>query len=168
VLPELRPGRVERGRYKNDWFGISGRIPKGMRARIGKGLDLEIENKGRVIFGGLSVSTRISTKEQDDRTFKEALRGIRDALDESGVETLLRAGSRRTPLGRGTERLWSVEGTPFEIRMVQVPVCAGTGSVVFIAGYADGDGRTVLDDWVESFRWDDGRNVEACRFLDPK
>ena len=171
ALPEPRPGRVERGRYQNEWLGISGRIPKGMRARAGKGLELEIENKKRVVFGGLAVSTRISTKEQDDRTFKEALRGIRDALEEGGVDarvSLLRAGARRTPLGRGTEKLWSVEGTPFEIRMVQVPVCAGTGSVVFIEGYADGAGRDLLDDWVDSFRWDEGRNVEACKFLDPK
>jgi hypothetical protein len=170
-LPEPRKGRVKRGRYVNEWLGLAGRVPHGMRSRAGGELDLEIEHPLLTAFGGLALSTRISSKEQDDRTFKEALSGIREALERGGIDgrvKLVRSGSTRTPLGRGTERLWVVDGTALELRMILVPVCAGTGSVVFIAGAAEPEGRALLDKWLKAFRWESVRDMDACRFLDPK
>ncbi len=52
--------------------------------------------------------------------------------------------------------------------LVLVPICAGTGSIVFVQAYGDPYARGVLDGWMDSFRWTDGRNLTACDFLDPK
>ena len=74
----------------------------------------------------------------------------------------------QTALGNGIERTWRIVGTSVELRLVLLPICAGTGSVVFIQTYGDPYARSVLDGWMESFRWTHGRNLIACDFLDPK
>ena len=55
-----------------------------------------------------------------------------------------------------------------ELRLVLIPICAGTGSVVFMETYGDPYARSVLDGWMDSFRWTRGRNLVACDYLDPK
>jgi hypothetical protein len=90
-------------------------------------------------------------------------------LGEAGVTVEgAGAGTARTPLGKGTERRWRGAGTTVEMRMILVPICGGTGSVVLVTASADPLGKSVLDGWIESLRWINGRNVVACGYLDPK
>jgi hypothetical protein len=77
-------------------------------------------------------------------------------------------GAVQTPLGSGIERTWRVEGTGVEARLLLIPICAGTGSVVFIQAYGDPYARSVLNGWLASFRWLHGRSLTACDYLDPK
>ncbi len=65
------------------------------------------------------------------------------------------------------ERTWRIIGTWVELRLVLVPICASTGSIVFVQAYGHPYARGVLDGWMESFRWTNGRNLTACDFLDP-
>ena len=71
-------------------------------------------------------------------------------------------------LGRGVERTWLAEGTSFEVRAVLLPICAGTGSLLFVQVHADPYARTVLDGWLHSFRWIRDANAPACRRLNWK
>ena len=85
----------------------------------------------------------------------------------SGLEAASRGGGSSVfSLGRGVERTWLAEGTSFEVRAVLLPICAGTGSLLFVQVHADPYARTVLDGWLHSFRWIRDANAPACRRLD--
>jgi hypothetical protein len=170
-LPPPRPGRLDGDVYWNTWLGVVGRVPPGMEAEVDEefGLTVRREDKGTV--GTLTISTRVSSQEQDDKTFDEALEGLEALLERYDLAATIEVESSRevkTALGSGVERIWRVSGTPLELRMVLVPICLGNGSIVVLQLYRDARGRRVLDGWLDSFRFTNGRAVEACLFLDPK
>lgn len=169
-LPEPERGQLSKGVYRNDWLGIVGRVPKGLRARTDDDdLELLVERDDRLVRGALAFSTRVSSKDLDDKTFSEIHKAFAEAVGEYGLSVeRIGGGPTKTSLGNGTERLMRVRGTPVELRIVLVPICAGTGSIVFIQSYADTYARSVLDGWMDSFRFAKTRAVRACDFLDPK
>ena len=102
---------------------------------------------------------------------REDYEAFKAALEETAVHVPLyvRAnGPARSSLGDGIERTWASAATPLGLRLVLLPICAGMGSIVFVEIYADPYARAVLDGWMDSFRFVNGRNIEACEYLDPK
>jgi hypothetical protein len=57
----------------------------------------------------------------------------------------------QTALGNGIERTWRVADSSVDPPHL-IPICAGTGSVVFIQTHCDQYARSVLDGWMASFR----------------
>ncbi len=170
VLPEPKPGLLHGDVYVNEWLGLTGRVVPGMTPRIGgKDIDFMVERSDVLVRGGLAISLRVATEQQNERTFQEVQDGF--ALEAARVgqrAERLGGGPVDTALGAGIERTWRVVGTAVEERVVLIPICAGTGSVAFIQVYGDAYARSVLDGWVDSFRWLHGRNLVACDYLDPK
>ncbi|NUP12562.1 MAG: hypothetical protein HOW73_41490 [Polyangiaceae bacterium] len=170
-LPEPEEGTLEEGIYHNEWLGLVGRVPKNMLAEVGEdeGVELVISRPDKPVFGGVYVSTRITSDEHMERTFHEAEQGLARALKRRGLKLVrVKSGSMQTPLGAATERVYKVEGTKARTRLVLVPICAGTGSIVFMMTHGNDKAKRVLDGWLESFRFYDGRNLRACDYLDPK
>jgi hypothetical protein len=168
-LPEPVPGRLEGDVYRNEWIGVVGRAPPGMLARAGGDIDFEVERTDVLVRGGLSISTRITSDAENEKTFHEVQEAFVAKAAELRMQVqALGGGPTKTALGAGVERTWRLAGTLVEVRLVLVPICAGTGSIVFVQAYGDPYARSVLDGWVESFRWIHGRNITACDFLDPK
>jgi hypothetical protein len=171
-LPEPIRGRLDGDVYRNDWLGLAARTPKGMTAKLPKDedvLDVSISRKGTLVFGGLAISTRITSDAENERTFARIRDGFQEVVEEKGLR--LSSGttsSRRTELGAAVVRTYSVKSTPVKVRIVLVPICAGTGSLVFLQSYADEFAESVLDGWVASFRMPENKNLPACDFLDPK
>ncbi len=169
-LPEPERGSLRGDVYQNDWLGVVGRTPEGMLGHLEeKGFEFSIERPGVLARGGLLVSTRITSDESNEIVFKEAEDALAQGLGEHNLRIQALGGQAvRTSLGSGVERTFRVLGTRSEIRFVLLPICAGTGSIMFMQAYGDPYARQVLDGWVESFRWINGRNLRACDFLDPK
>jgi hypothetical protein len=168
-LPEPAPGRLTGDVYQNDWLGVVGRVPQGMLGRAGADMDFTVQRTDVLVRGGLTISTRITSDEQNEKTFREVQEGFVAEVAQLSMQVqALGGGPVKTALGSGVERSWRVMGTAVELRMVLLPICAGTGSIVFIQAYGDAYARSVLDGWIESFRWIHGRNITACDFLDPK
>ncbi|AUX21534.1 uncharacterized protein SOCEGT47_020200 [Sorangium cellulosum] len=168
-LPEPTPGRLEGDVYRNDWLDVVGRVPQGMLGHVGGHVELVVERPGTLVRGGLSVSTRITSDAENEKTFGEVQAAfVRDAAALSMRVEALGGGPVTTALGAGVERRWRLIGTPVELRLVLVPICAGTGSIVFVLAHGDPYARGVLEGWMGSFRWTHGRNLTACDFLDPK
>jgi hypothetical protein len=169
ALPEPHPGQIQGDVYRNDWIGVVGRVPPGMAGRIGAGIDFVVERRDVLVRGGLSISTRITNDEQNEKTFREVQDSFVEEVSKHAMQVeRLGGGPSQTALGAAVERTWRIAGTMIELRLVLVPICAGTGSIVFVQVYGDPYGRTVLDGWMGSFRWIQGRNIRACDFLDPK
>lgn len=169
-LPAFESGKVDGDVYENAWLGIVGRVPSGMGATIGDGeFDLTIDRPGTLIYGSVTVSTRVASGEQNERTFAEFQSGFEALLAKDGL-VLDSQGTKSvdTALGNGVERVWKIHGTDGGLHMVLVPICVGTGSIVFVEGYGDKKAKKVLDDWRASFRWTNGRNIKGCDYLDPK
>jgi hypothetical protein len=141
----------------------------GSVGKDGKDIDFSVERPDVLVRGGLSISTRITSDAQNEKTFREVQEAfVAKAAQLSMQVQPLGGGPVRTALGTGTERTWRIFGTPVELRLVLLPICAGTGSIVIVQAYGDPYARSVLDGWVEAFRWQHGRNLPACDFLDPK
>jgi hypothetical protein len=169
-LPEPRRGRIAGSEYRSAWLGVSAQVPAGLEGSIDEeGLELTVSRSDTLVRGALAVSDRVVNAEQNEQTFAGVERSFAAVLGEAGVTVEgAGAGTARTPLGKGTERRWRGAGTTVEMRMILVPICGGTGSVVLVTASADPLGKSVLDGWIESLRWINGRNVVACGYLDPK
>jgi len=121
------------------------------------------------VYGSVTTSSRVANDEQNERTFREVELALADELSSSGRSLAsLGGGAVDSVLGRGVEHLWGVTGSAGGLRVVLVPICAGTGSIVFVEAYGAPYARQVLDAWMGSFRFTNGRNLRACDYLDPK
>ncbi len=170
-LPEPEAGTINGDVYENPWLGVVARIPKGMRAAIAKHgeVGVTIDRPGEAIYAAITLSTRLATDELDKKTFGEAATAFRDMASEHGLAVeALGGGHASTPVGDGISRVFRVAGTNVEHRVVLVPICAGTGSIVFVEGYGDPFAKSVIDGFISSFRFTGGRNLKACDYLDPK
>jgi hypothetical protein len=169
ALPEPRKGRLDGDVYANDWLGLTGRVPPGMLTEVGGDIDLIVHRPDVAIWGGVGISLRVADPEQNEKTFDEVESAFAASASRFGGRTEA-TGSRsiRTLLGSGIERTWRLRGTSLEERAVLIPICASMGSIVFVQIYGDQYAKSVLDAWMESFRWLHGRNLTACDYLDPK
>jgi hypothetical protein len=130
---------------------------------------LVVSRPDTLVRGGLVFSGRVTTDEQNELTFGEIGSVLAVEAAKAGTQAyVVESGATESSLGRGIYRTWRVQGTTLEERVMLLPICAGTGSIVFMEVYGDGYARSVLDGWVGSFRWENGRNVKACDYLDPK
>lgn len=168
-LPEPVPGHLQGDVYENAWLGLVGRVPAGMTATTGGHVEFAVQREDAAVHGGMVVSTRITSDEQNEKTFHEVERAFADEVGKFSLAVQNVGGQAvQTSLGNGLERTFRAVGTMVEVRAVLIPICAGTGSVVFMEAYGDPFARSVLDGWMGSFRWMNGRNLKACDFLDPK
>jgi len=169
-LPEPRLGRVDVDVYESDWLGLVGRVPSGMNWATGDdGAELWIKRPDVLVLGGLFLSDRVTTVAQNEKAFAEVHSAFAHFARLAGLNVaFLGGGTIRTELGRAEERTWQVVGTSVQMRLMLIPICAGTGSLIFLQAWEDGYARSVLDGWMASFRFTDGRNLAVCDRLDPK
>lgn len=168
-LPEPERGRVEGDTYRSAWLGIEAALLPGMIASSTADLELVVDAPREGAHGAFTISTRIASRAENDRTFEEIRRAFRKVARTTGLSVhLLGERAVSTGLGEGVERTWEVGGTSERLRAVLVPICAGTGSLLFLGAYGDKRGRATLDRWMGSFHFGSGRSVPACDYLDPK
>jgi hypothetical protein len=147
---------------------LTARIPSGLLVSTTRDdVELEIKRSGEFVMGALALSDRMVTPQFNELAFRDIGATLARVLDEQPL-VILSGGGSRTSLGGSIERTWRVAGTSIEMRAILVPICAGTGSLVFLQGYQDPYGRAVLDGWMNSFQWIGDRNIPACNRLDPK
>lgn len=170
-LPPHQPGRIDGDRYTSEWLGIEGRLPSGMMHRIGReedDLELEIKHDDRS-YAALFLSDRVTNERYIEAVFNDIFAALRDIIDPSRLTRPVTT-SGKGPLGQGIVRSWTVIGTGVDIRAIMVPICNGTGSLVFFQIFGDDYSRKVVDGWMQSFRWldDDRAQIPACQRLDPR
>jgi hypothetical protein len=171
-LPEPRPGRVRADVYRSEWLGLTGRLPSGMRVTVASNdYELQIDRLASAIIGRLVVSDRVANEEFNRITFAEIAAVFSHAV--GGRLHNVSAGRWRSPLGEAVEQIWMVEGSRLHVRAILIPICEGTGSLVFLEAFADPYARHVLDGWLASFRFTgphSGRPAPppVCERLNPR
>lgn len=167
-LPAPQRGTLQGDLYRSDWLGVVARIPPNVPATAQhKDLELRVGRDDVLVTGGLIVSDRVTTPRFVELLLQEVAGGFAKAIDIEGL-VVTGGGPSTHPLGPAIERSWSIAGTPVELRAVVVPVCNGTGSLVFIQSWSDPYAKTVLDGWLYSFRWLGLARLPVCEALDPR
>ena len=143
--PAARPF-VHDGQVIAPRLGLAIPIPPGLKPKI-DGDDVSFSSAGdgfaSLIFAVSDLAFSSKSVRHSFDTFEAALKKPLD--DDQTVSILLKSGSVSTPLGKGVERLWQVDGTPVRGRLMLVPICRGTGMLIIGEGYANDARRELLD-----------------------
>lgn len=148
-------------------LGLSIPIPKGMKPSIDED-DVSFSatdgNFASLIFAVSDLAFSPASIRDSFDVFEAALRRPLEAGQT--VSVVVARGSVETPLGRAVERVWRIDGTPVQGRLLLIPICRGTGMLVIGQGYGSAETREVLDDAIDRVRvLPDGSPV--CAELDP-
>lgn len=167
-LPTPSPGFLSGRTYLSPWLGVMGAVPLGLYAIVGKdGLELRVNRPDVLVNGALFLSDITTTPPFLEKLFDQVARGVAAGTEGKRL-VVMGGGPAQTPLGTGVERRYSVEGTPILLRVVVVPICGGTGSLVFLQSWADPSAKGMLDAFLYSFRWNTSVKPPVCEMLDPR
>ena len=148
VPPAPRPEatRVEGATVVSPYLGLMLPIPVGFSADVREDVFLKAGTGAGTFL--LLVSEWLTRTDTNERLFSEFLESFLTAAEikRSDVSTAAE-GALATPLGTGYQRTWRVSGTPLLARLVIVPVCQGTGSLVFAHTWTDPSTLGQID-WV--------------------
>lgn len=158
---------VRRGRVVAPRLGLSIPILAGLRPKI-EDDDVTFSSVGSgfasLLFAISDLSFSSGSIRHSFDTFEQAMR--RPLRDDQTLSIVVKAGSAQTPVGTAVERVWQVDDTPIQGRMLLVPICKGAGMLVIGQGYASDETRALLDAVVAGVR-----ALEAgspiCAELDP-
>jgi hypothetical protein len=84
------------------------------------------------------------------------------ALDYTGGQNVTLPG-----IGTGLDRAWHVRGTGAGMRAIVVPLCRGTGSLVFWQLWADPSGLAAVQQWLTGMKRTNQGDPPICAELDP-
>src|SRR5690606_35506748 len=73
-----------------------------------------------------------------------------------------------TPLGNAVMRTWVVNGTSVRMRVVLLPICNSSASVMFSNVWVEPSGLQMADWWLGGLRPLASGKPPACATLDPK
>ncbi|MDI1482287.1 hypothetical protein [Polyangium sp. y55x31] len=167
-LPQREPGWLVGHDYHSRWLGVAGQIPLGVNAVVGyEGLELRISRPDVLVSGALFVSDLVTTPRFQEKLFADVAGGLAKGAEGKQV-VAARTGPVATPLGAGIERWWTIGETAISVRAVMVPICGGTGSLVFLQSFNDPTAQRTLDGWLQSFRWNTNVKPPVCEALDPR
>jgi hypothetical protein len=134
-------------------LGLSIPIPAGLTPKI-EDDDVSFSAAGSgfasLIFAISDLAFSSGSVRHSFDTFEQALR--RPLNDDQTVSILVKGGSVQTPVGKAVERVWQVDDTPIQGRLLLVPICGGTGMLVIGQGYASEQTRALLDGVVAGVR----------------
>jgi hypothetical protein len=148
-------------------LGLSIPIPAGLTPKIEED-DVTFSGAGSgfasLIFAISDLAFSSGSVRHSFDTFEQALR--RPLADDQTVSIVVKAGSVQTPVGKAVERIWQVDDTPIQGRLLLVPICRGTGMLVIGQGYASDQTRELLDAVVAGVRVLEAGSP-ICAELDP-
>jgi hypothetical protein len=165
-LPEREKGRMEGEVYHSTWLGLDAPTPWGMTVDPrDTPAEVLFSNRHTHLWASIGMSMRIHDERSNEETFDDLLH-----VYEKNRPGLVRSqgGKVETPLGTGVEQRYEVPGWPQTVRVVLIPICHATGSIVLAEESVDEASKMVLDDWRGAIHWSQGADVKACKYLDPR
>jgi hypothetical protein len=159
---------VSAGHYVNEQLGLVSRIPSAFSVDSSKPLSVTLSRGDpSPVALGVEVSDQIPSMETIDELQGAMAKGFQGVL---GTTELAYVGGRDVflgELGRGLERTWRVAQTNAGLKVIVVPICASTGSVILWGVWADPNGASALDWWLGSLRSTRRGEPPICVELNP-
>ena len=163
VRPPLIAGRT----YTHERAGITLPILPGFVGRIQAGVFVMVRRSRLPATGTALVSELLVTPAGLEQLFGQFASGFAQASageDELEYEA---TAEYPTPLGRAVARSWSLSDSDGMLRVVVLPVCSKTGSLVFSQLWWDELGRTQLEEWLRQLQPIRAGPPPICAELDP-
>lgn len=167
VEPKTQPAYLSQTGYVNQRLGISLPAPPGYSASLEDG-QLHLERQQQPVSSmHMALSEREVTPralnrlydEFEDAILKEIGRGMTLSVEGNGYYT--------TPLGNAVMRTWVVNGTSVRMRVVLLPICNSSASVMFSNVWVEPSGLQMADWWLGGLRPLTSGKPPACATLDP-
>jgi hypothetical protein len=159
---------VSAGHYVNEQLGLVTRVPDSFSVDSSAPLSVSfMRGDPSPVALGVEVSDQIPSMETIDELQGAVARAFQGVL---GSAELADAGGRYVylgELGRGLERAWRVARTNAGLKVIVVPICASTGSMIFWGVWADANGARALDWWLGSLRSTRRGEPPICVELNP-
>jgi hypothetical protein len=170
-LVPVRPAFVEHGRYVNESWGVSAAVLPSYSVSIDHDGTLTLSRSGSSpATGFVGLSEWVVHPSTIEETFRRFAEGVQKAIsDASRAELVIAANPGRvgTPLGQAIERVWAVGRTNVRIRLLLLPLCGETGSLLFAQLWADEATKAELDWWLGALRPLRPGEPPVCAELDP-
>jgi hypothetical protein len=170
-LTPTRPAFVEHGRYVNENLGLTAPVLPGYRVTVDRDGTLTLSRQyPSPATGFVGLSEWVVNQSTVDETFRRFAEGVQRAVDEvasAEIELISDPGRVRTPLGVAVERVWAVKKGQARIRLLMLPICGGSGSLLFAQLWADAATKAELDWWLGALRPLSAGAPPICAELDP-
>lgn len=141
-------------------------IPQGFTADVRDGIFLKSGSGASTFL--LVVSEWLVRADTNERLFSEFLESLVKAAEVKRSDmTPIADGPLVTPLGTAHQRTWRVKGTTLHARLVIVPVCRGTGALVFAHTWSDPAALGQIDWVMANLRQLGQVSPPLCAELDP-
>ncbi len=144
--PSVERPRVEGAAVVAPYLGLTIPIPAGFEPELGDEIVLEAPKGAGTLM--LLVSDWVVTPRTNDQLFADFLDSFSKAVDIPRDRVQVFAEARRdTALGAAFQRTWRVKGTPLWARLIIVPACQHSGSLVLAQSWTDPNTLAQMD-WV--------------------
>lgn len=133
-LPVGGRGTVDHDVYRSEWLGLAMPLPEAVAwSTAAPEIELKLEADG--LFAGLTLSNRYVSAAQDERTLRE----MKTAMEETADVRLRQVADEWevTKLGRSRRVRFVVDDTTMRVVVEMLPICRGTGSLVYLVFAAD-------------------------------
>ncbi len=163
-----QPPYVSADHYVNEELGIVSRVPPHFAAEIGGPVSATFSRKQpSPVVMGIELSNQIASMQTVDELHADLAGALRRALGDVELQYVRGRDVQLAALGSGIEREWRVAGSSGGLKAIVLPVCAGTGSLVLWAVWADPAGLATVDWWLGSVRPTNNVEPPICAELNP-
>lgn len=148
------------------YLGLTLPVPQGFSAVLGADVLLKSTSGAGTFL--MIVSEWVVRLDTNEQLFSEFLNGfLRAANVERGDVSQVADGALGTPLGTAHQRTWRVDGTELYARLLIVPACRGTGSLVLAHTWSDPATLGQIDWVMANIRQFGTGSPALCADLDP-
>jgi hypothetical protein len=163
-----RPAYLSAGHYVNEQLGVVTRVPPHFAAELGGPTSATFSRKeASPVVMGIELSEQIASMQTVDEVHAALAGEFRRVLGNVSLEYVRGRDVQLANLGAGVEREWRVVGSSGGLKAIVLPVCAGTGSLVLWAVWADPSGVATVDWWLGSLRSTNAAEPPICAELNP-
>jgi hypothetical protein len=159
---------VSGGVYVNEQLGVFSPTPWGFSVEMPSPTSAVFEHDSApAAAAGIELSEQLAVRETIDEVHGSLAAAVERMI---GHHTLDYTGGQQVTLpeiGNGVDRAWRVHGTEAGLRAIVVPICQGTGSLVFWQFWTDPRGLSSVQQWLSGLRRTNRQDPPICAVLDP-
>jgi hypothetical protein len=160
-------GSVNGARYVNPRLGVLSDAPPGFSSTLGAGaMSLTIKREGGSI-GTIELSDELPNEAMHRSLFALLERAFAKGADHRFFLEKSGEGTVTSTFGPAFERDYTVPGTLSGMRVVIIPLCRGTGSLVLTTFWLNEDDQRLLGQWLANTVPISAQDPPICADLDP-
>jgi hypothetical protein len=160
-----RAPHISGQRYVDERLGIELPVPPGFIPQLMPDELLVTREGPSRALASVMLSRWVVDRPALEELFRKYVEAVRDTIGKANVR-LASSGMAMTPLGRAVERVYELDGG-VTLRLLVLPICGMTGSVLVSQLWRDEATRSELGRWLGGLRSLGAGPPPICAELDP-